>query len=192
MIQEKGEGGLKGYTYNLIFNISRIMAGDGGWVGNNKADSLDLIKRSQLPRQEYEAWWHCRSASLIFKYISSPTDWLSWRRQLRTLWRSSKWAMSRMMKMRMKMTKKIKEDKMILPHKHLILKFLMNSLMLKLKHQLRYFDGLGWPIIIVLSQKIGLGFLRNSMGWTEVKNYQKFPQFIRNQNDTNSPCYSDN
>merc|ERR1712156_408201 len=41
------------------------------------------------------------------------------------------------MKMRMKMTKKTKEDKMILPHKHLILKFLMNSLMLKLKHQLR-------------------------------------------------------
>ena len=56
MIQEKGEGGLKGYTYNLIFNILGIMAGDGGWVVDNKADSLDLIKRSQLPRQEYEAW----------------------------------------------------------------------------------------------------------------------------------------
>ena len=56
MIQEKGEGGLKGYTYNLIFNISRIMAGDGGWVGNNKADSPELTKRSQLSSHEYEEW----------------------------------------------------------------------------------------------------------------------------------------
>ena len=57
MIQENGEGGLyRGTLTTQSFSISGIMAGDGGWVVNNKADSLDLTKRSQLPRQEYEEW----------------------------------------------------------------------------------------------------------------------------------------
>ena len=57
MIRENGEGGLyRGTLTTQSFSISGIMAGDGGWVVNNKADSLDLTKRSQLPRQEYEEW----------------------------------------------------------------------------------------------------------------------------------------